>query len=371
MNARDPSLPAHAELGASSAHRWMVCPGSVRLCRDLPDSPSPYAAEGTLAHGLAETCLRSRLSSAEVHAAGGDRYPASMVAPVQTYLDYCNALPGHAFIEMRVDFSLWVPGGFGTSDFVAISDGVLTVVDLKFGSGVRVDAQDNPQLMLYALGAYGELGDFYAVDWIKTVIVQPNLDHISEAEYSTDDLMAFGSQVAAAARRTQDPDAPCVVDTKACRFCKAAAICRARAEANLEAARIDFQAETLSPEELAAVVGQAKQIRDWLTAVEAHAFTLAEAGKLPGFKVVEGRANRVISRQDDAALILVGNGYSREQIYKPAALRGITELEKLVGKQRFAELLSGCITKPAGAPTLAPEADPRPAYSTAAADFKP
>lgn len=367
-------MTAHSELGASGASRWMACPASVRMTRDLPDTRSAYAEEGTAAHALAERCLRqARRPDAFLGQtfaeAPGVVVDKQMVDYVEQYLDYVQGLPGVLFIEQRVDYSHIVPGGFGTADALVTNGDTLYVVDLKYGQGVRVDAVENPQLMLYALGALDNLDWLGDVARVVLVVHQPRLDHVSEWETTPEALHAFGQKAREAAELALSEDPP-FGPGEACRWCRAAGNCRAQAEYNLATARAEFGPpvafDKLSDEELAEVLARLPALRNWANQVEERALTSIMRGEpLPGWKVVEGRSLRRWAEDDALAPALeaeLGDDAWKRDLISPA------QAEKLLGKKHT--LLAQYVTKPPGKPTLAPEADKRPPFKLAEAQHE-
>lgn len=371
----------HALLGASSAHRWLNCPPSARLTEHIADKGSSYAAEGTLAHALAEDQLnyykdKGTLNGWEVPEKFkvNPLYYDSMVDDIAVYVNYVietfESKSDAAVLELesRLDYSTWVPEGFGTGDAVIIDNDTLEVIDLKFGKGVVVDAEDNPQLKLYGLGALEANSYIYDIDKVSTTIVQPRLDHISTQTYSVWALQDWADKtvlpIAVLAYKGEG-------ETKAgewCKFCKLRATCETRAKYLDSIASLRTK-NTLSDEELSTVLTNASEIRAWLSDVEENALKMVLDGyELPGWKVVEGRSNRKIKDPKALAADLL-NQYSEEAIYKPKELLTLTGLEKLVGKKKFAEFYGDHIYKPEGKPTLVPEADKRPPLHSAEADF--
>ncbi|MBH8600500.1 DUF2800 domain-containing protein [Thermoactinomyces sp. CICC 23799] len=346
----------------------MKCTPSARLEQDFKDEQSPYAKEGTKAHQLAEQWLQYHL---------GERSDPPQGEPEMTdYVEvYVNAVleritPGATvLLEQRLDFSPWVPEGFGTGDAVIIADGRLEIVDLKYGKGVPVSAEENPQLRLYALGAINDFDWLYDFDTVRMTIVQPRLDNISSEEMTVDELWQWGESIKPLAMRAFIGEGD-FIPGEHCRFCKARYTCRARAEANLELARLDFrEPETLTVEEIAEVLKQAEDLQRWVRDVKEYALNQAyrHGVKFPGWKVVEGRSVRKYTDEEAVARRLQEEGHDP---YKKVLLT-ITELEKQLGRKRVGEVIGDLIEKPSGRPALVPETDKRPEILTAAAeDFK-
>ncbi len=372
-------MTAHAKLGASKAHRWITCPGSIAAEATLPDTSSAAAEEGTAAHALAELCLRNgwapeKFLGKDVE---GTVVDEEMAGAIAVYVDYVNSLRGDKLIEERVSFSAYAPGGFGTADALVFHEGMLEVVDLKYGKGVRVDADQNAQLMLYAVGAFTEHGFDFQVDTVRMTIVQPRLDHIDSFEMRVKDLLFWADKVVRpAAKLALSDNAPFKPSEDACRFCKAKAQCKALAEHNLSVAQLSF--DDLGPEPLELPephLLNAAQVSDllphldglvnWASAVKEHAMSVLSAGGIvPGFKLVPGRALRRWGDEQEAEERLgdlLGDEAFVTKLVSPS------QAEKLLGRKRAGEI-SDLITKPQGKPQLAPEADPRPAIGASAFD---
>lgn len=381
----------HALLGPSSAHRWLACPPSARLEEGMEDQGSEYAREGTLAHRLGELRLRERWEPGpdrthdfeEVHS--DPMYSGAMAEHIDAYVSFVEERMAEAktrcadpriFIEQVIRFDDYVPEGFGTADCIILADGTMDVVDFKYGKGVPVSAEDNPQMKLYALGCYIAMSWVYDIHTVRMNIFQPRLDSVSTAEISSQELVTWANEelkpTAALAWEGKGDYSP---GAETCRWCKAAPICRARADYQLELAKYDFaQPATLTPEEVAAILLRLPDFKTWVEQVETFAQDAAvnKGITIPGFKVVEGRSNRKYADEDAIAKALRKAGYKVSDIFKPKALIGITAMEKLIGKHKMEDLIAPYITKPPGAPTLVPDTDKRPAINSAdqaAADF--
>ena len=364
----------HALLGASSSARWLVCTPSARLEAMFPDEQSPYAAEGTVAHDLAEAILRHKLEGKK--APKLDDYSTEMVEAVNRYVDICEekvneararSSDAEAMIEARLDFSRWVPEGFGTGDMVIVADGILEVIDLKYGKGVPVSAIENTQMRLYALGAYDVNEYLYDVKTVRMTIVQPRLDSVSTDELSVEELLDWGDEVKPIAQRAWNGQGECT-PCDYCNFCKARHTCRALADTCLTAFYKDGGKlnQLLTDQEVSDILAMKDLITKWIKGVYDFAYEKALSGEKqwPGYKLVEGTSRRTITDPDAAAKTLLDNGYKEEDIFKPRELEGITNLQKVLGKKGVTEYLEAYIDKPEGKPTLVPESDKRPAINT-------
>lgn len=358
----------HAVLSASASSRWLHCTPSARLERKFPDASSPYAEEGTLAHAYAERFLNLFLKTGKTTVAIKDN--AEMQEAVQSYVNICvekinearTASPDAQIkVEQRLDFSRWVPEGFGTGDMVMVSDKYFEIVDLKYGKGVPVSAINNSQMRLYALGMYEAFGYLYGADEVRMTIVQPRLDSVSTETISVEDLLTWGEEVKKKAKIAFAGKGDFCAGSH-CRFCKARNACRVHAEYELKNVKEDLQTAELEDFEISDILLRAKSIKSWLDGLEAYALGKALDGyDWPGMKLVEGRSNRKITDDIIAANNLLNAGFGADEIYKPQTLRSITDLEKLCGKKMFGELMSGVIEKPPGKPTLVSIDDKRQA----------
>lgn len=358
----------HAVLSASASSRWLHCTPSARLERKFPDASSPYAEEGTLAHAYAERFLNLFLKTGKTTVAIKDN--AEMQEAVQSYVSICvekinearTASPDAQIkVEQRLDFSRWVPEGFGTGDMVMVSDKYFEIVDLKYGKGVPVSAVNNSQMRLYALGMYEAFGYLYGADEVRMTIVQPRLDCVSTETITVKDLLAWGEDVKKKAKIAFAGKGEFCAGNH-CRFCKARNTCRAHVEYELKNVKEDLQTAELEDFEISDILLRAKNIKTWLDGLESYALGKALDGyDWPGMKLVEGRSNRKITDVTIAANNLLNAGFGADEIYKPKALRSITDLEKLCGKKMFGELMSGVIEKPPGKPTLVSVDDKRQA----------
>lgn len=385
-------MAAHAKLGASNAHRWLNCPGSVSAEDGIPNTSSPFAEEGTTAHELAEQVLgMAHLPPKDVKVEDWPRYATvkanefldlyedqDMADFVRVYVDHVNSLAvgcDALDIEMRVSYEDWVPGGFGTADAIIVQGDTLHICDLKYGMGVRVDAEENPQAMLYALGALTMTEMIFDIERIQIHIVQPRLDHISQWEISVPDLLRWAEWVKQRAEEALVEDAPRVPGEKQCRFCRAKASCAALQKMTQDVIMADFddldnvpKANTLTDDQMRRALEAKPLIEAWLGAVEGLVKErLSNGESFPGYKLVEGKSNRQWSDDWQAAaklVELIGN----DKAYTPPKLITPAQAEKVLGKARVSEI-APLITKPSGAPTLAPETDKRPAINITANDF--
>jgi hypothetical protein len=356
----------------------MACPPSARQCDNLPDSTSEYAAQGTDAHTLCEERLKVALGMKKrtMPLKKLAYYDAEMSDCADEYvafvLEQAAGIPGASvFIEQRVDMSRWVPEASGTCDCIIIGARVLHIVDFKYGKGVPVEAGNNPQFMLYALGALEAFDLLYDIETVHMSVFQPRLQNVDTCEMTTAALYGWAEEMlkpAAALAFAGDGDF-CAGDH--CRFCKIKAACRERANANLVLAAYEFaDPALLENDEIAAILSKIDGLVAWASDVKEFALTEALKGaEFSGFKIVEGRSNRVFTDDAKVADTLAAGGF-QGYLSEPKLL-GITAIEKLVGKTRLNELLGGYITKPQGKPVLVPEDDKRPALqiNTAADDF--
>ena len=368
---------AHAILSASSSHRWLNCPPSARLCETYEDEGSDYAAEGTDAHSLCEYKLRMALGMEATD-------PTEHLTWFNEEMEYCaNGYASYilelleaaketcsdpvVLIEQRVDFSRWVEQGFGTSDAIIISDGTLRVIDYKHGLGVLVEADNNPQMMCYALGALELFDAIYDIDTVAMTVYQPRRQNISTFAMSKDDLYRWAEEVLKPTAELAFAGDGNFLCGEWCGFCKAKHECRARAEANLLLAQYDFKLPPLLEDsEIEVILSRADQLVSWVNDIKEYALQQAISGKeWTGFKLVEGRSNRRYTDEAAVTQAVTSAGFDPYE----RKLLGITAMQKLLGKSRFEELLSAYIEKPQGKPTLVPESDKRPVMNNAKTDF--
>lgn len=367
----------HAVLSASSSYRWLACPPSALECAKLPDVESDFAKQGTEAHALCEYKVKKALGQKgkdptkslmyfdEEMAECTDAYAQFVLETLAAAKATCK--DPLVLVEQRLDFSRWVPEGFGTGDCLIVADDTLTVIDYKHGLGVLVEAEKNPQMMCYALGALDLFDGIYDIQKVSMTIFQPRRENVSTYTLSKEDLLQWAETVL---KPTAELAAKGEGEYKAgdhCRFCKIKATCRKRAEYNLELAKYDFaMPSTLEDGEVEAILAKADELVSWAGDVKEYALQQALSGKTwAGWKVVEGRSNRRYVNEEAVAAKVEEAGYSPYE----KKLLGITALTKLLGKRRFDELLTDLIEKPQGKPVLVPETDKRPAMHTAADDF--
>lgn len=368
-NLTDHSARAHALLSASSASRWLNCPPSAVAAEAYPQQDTEFTREGTLAHEVAEVVSRCRLHGAALCDAAMPEAPKDMIEHASGYADYIQEQiktdDATVLLEQRVDFSPWVPEGFGTADCIVVQGRTITVIDYKYGQGVPVSAEDNPQMKLYALGALNLLGDLFELDTVELHIYQPRINNVSAWATTTADLLAW-------AEKTVQPIAAKAIKGKGaysagtwCKFCPHAGRCRQLTKTcteYVEAHGMRASVPVLAPHEVAEILQMESMVTLWLKRVRDQALTtMLDGGEVPGFKVVEGRGSRAWTDEIGVAETLKGAGYSLEDITKTELLSPAA-MEKAIGKKKAAELLSEMIEKRAGAPTIAPMTDKRPVY---------
>lgn len=383
---------AHAFLPASASNRWSQCPGSAKLAALYPPTDTAFTREGTLAHEVAEAVASGNTPLYHVmeKKVTGDGVSVKLEAPdpdmirhAEAYRDYIDGLlqPGTTkMLEQRVDFSDWVPGGFGTADCILLHpDGCMDVIDYKYGQGVAVSAVGNPQMQLYGLGAMADYGFAYEVEKVRLHIFQPRKDNISAWETDADHLFQFGQYISGRAAAALGPD-PELHAGDHCKFCPHAGHCPELASHCISAVT---QGSTLCPEEptkslsadaVARLLSMEPMISAWLKKLKEQALADALAGKeLPGYKLVEGKAgNRKWSDELKVAAALDAAGVPRED-YTTLQLLSPAAMDKALGKKRAAELLAGLTERAPASPTLAPVSDKRKEYNRQAAilaDFK-
>lgn len=359
----------HSVLGASAADRWMNCTPSAQLTAGMEDETTTFAAEGTAAHALCEWKVRKALKMRAGRRPTSDYWTDEMEEFTDDYRDFIMDLVGQAkltckdpvtLIEQHLDFSCYVPDGFGTDDFLLVADKELNVVDFKYGRGVAVYADHNPQMMLYALGALNLFDCLYDIEQVTMTIFQPRLSSISTWTISAEELYKWAEEVLKPKAELAAKGEGEFISGSWCRFCKARNTCRARAESFLELAKMEFQPPALlSDEEVAEVMEKADELSKWASDVMAYAQAEAiENGKhWNGYKLVEGRSTRRFTDEKKVEEAAKGAGYT--DIYNKSLIT-LTAFEKLMGKDTFNEVLGSYVTKPAGKLTLVPVSDKRP-----------
>lgn len=373
----------HAFLSCSGASRWLACPPSAMLESSFESTSNAAADEGTLAHALCELYLLNNLKKiksipyqSELKKIKHNQfYNNEMNGHAMDYVDFITEkLFSHKdamiFIEERIDLQEYVPEGFGTVDCIIIADKILDVNDLKYGKGVLVEAHENKQMMLYALGALRKYRLLYEIDKVSMTIYQPRLNNFSTYEVDAEALLKWGEEEV-------KPKAKLAFNGKGeysagshCKFCKARNTCKALADHNMQIARFEFEdPNKLKPEDIAHILEQAMDIKTWLTNVQQYALSEAVNNgiKWPGFKLVSGRSNRKYA--DEAKIIAAfKKAKIKDGYYLTApALVGIGTLEKNLGKAEVEKLVGKFIIKPEGAATLVPEWDKRPELNSAEA----
>ncbi len=371
-------MAKHAYLSASSSARWIACTPSAQLCAMMPDESSPYAQQGTDAHSLCEHLVLKALGR-KTRDPTEDLtfYDAEMQSAAEGYRDFIMEQVEEAkklcsdpmvAVEQRLNFSRWVPEGFGTGDCVIVADGLIHICDFKYGVGVVVSAEKNPQLMCYALGAYDAFGDLYDIKTVKLSIYQPRREHVETYEMPLSDLLTWADTVLVPSAKLAYAGEGDFHAGAHCQFCKVKATCRERAAYNMELAKYEFtDPDLLSDEEIAEILTKVDTFVSWVGDVKDYALEQALAGKhYEGFKVVEGRSTRKYSDENKVAEVVEKAGFDPYE----KKLKGITAMTSELGKKKFNELLGSLIYKPPGKPVLVENSDKRPEYNTAINDFK-
>ena len=361
---------AHALLSASSSARWLACPPSAVAAETYADADTEYTREGTLAHEIAEIMAAGADNFTPEQVEGADWEMVDCARQYSDYIEELSDIDTVMLLEQRIDYSDWVPEGFGTADCILIKGSTIVVIDYKYGQGVAVSAVNNPQMRLYALGAYQLLHDLYDIKIIEMHIFQPRLDSISSDTMTAEQLLAW-------AEETVKPTAELASQGKGeykpgehCRFCPHAGHCRALTRECMRAVRVHglrAKVETMPGFEIAEVLTMEPMISLWMRRVKTQALEDLLAGKeIPGYKVVEGKMGnrkwtdeaRIMSTLDEAGV--PRDEYTETKLLSPAAM------DKALGKKRAAELLADLTSREPGAPTVVPETDKRPPYNPVA-----
>ena len=363
----------HAILSASGAHRWLACTPSARFELQFPKSTSAYAEEGTLAHSVAELTTRFYLGEIDENTyedklaelSKSSYFTDEMLEHAESYAKFIMERLAEAkkvcadpvvILESRLDFSKYVPEGFGTGDCLIIAEPVLDVIDYKYGKGHRVEAEGNPQMKLYGLGALAEYEPLYDI--------QPRLSGVCDsAELSVKELKSWGTKtVKPRAKLADKGEGEFAPSEETCRFCRARAQCKAGTDKNLALFDESPDPLTITAEEAGAILAKADDIEGWLKDLKELVSKALTAGEeVTGWKMVEGRSNRRFTDEDQVVAAMKAAGYDEALLYERKLIT-LTKMEKDFGKKTVAEVLKDLIVKPQGAPTLAPEKDKRPAY---------
>lgn len=361
-------MSKHAYLFASASARWIACTKSAKECANAADTPSEYAKLGSEAHTLCEHLVLKALGRDAADPTGSlEHYDAEMQYHAEDYCGFvmteiaeAKKIGGDVFVgvEQRLDLSRWVPDGFGTGDCVIAADGLIHIIDFKYGTGVLVSAERNSQLMCYALGAVDTFDTLYQTDKIRLSIFQPRRENISSYEMSVSELLTWADEVMAPAAKLAYAGEGEYAAGEHCRFCAAKAFCKTRAEQNMELAKYEFADPAhLSDDDVAEILPSLDNLVSWANDVKDYALKQALAGtRYSGFKLAEGRSARKYTDETAAAKAVEAAGYEPYE----KKLKGITAMTSELGKKRFNEILGGLVYKPPGKPILIPADDKRP-----------
>lgn len=374
---------AHALLSASGAHKWLICTPSAKLEQRFENKTSDYMAEGTLAHEIAEFKVKNyffegitkRSFNAQIKKfEKQEHYSPEMQEHTDDYLEYIKGLTMQSSVrpfvavEQTINYEKYVPEGFGTVDFLMIREDTLFIIDFKYGKGIEVSAEDNPQMKLYALGALEQFKLLYPITKVKMAIFQPRLDNISEFEMPVGMLEMWGNTVLKVQAEKAFKGEGEFVSGEHCKFCRAKGSCRARTETNLKKYEEAKNTAILSNSELGQVLQKTEGLADWVNELKETALSLLLKGEeVEGWKAVEGKSNRKITDTDKAFEILKANGFEEALLYERKPL-SITGLEKLTGKKKLTEIIGDYIEKPKGSPTLAKQSDKRKEFKRSSAE---
>lgn len=373
----------HALLSASGAHRWLACPPSAKLEEQFPDTTSDAAREGTLAHELAELKVRNyfyttdfgkrKLNAAVKKLQKKDLWQDEMMGYTDQYLDYIKVvamagrIQGTAVIEKKVDFGRWAPGGFGTADCLLLKGNQLHVIDFKYGKGVPVSAEENPQMMLYALGARDMYGILYHFDEFHLHIIQPRIDNVSEWTCTEEELLEFGSYVKERSALAIDGAGEFRPGESQCRFCRARSRCAARAEHNVKLAfspDLGKKPPLISNGQMGEYLRLGAGVARWLAELKDCALAECLAGnEVPGWKAVEGRSAREWTDMDAAFEVLEKSGVAPEEMLWERKPLTLAQVEKMIGKKDFQDTVGSYVAVRRGKPALVQEADSREAIT--------
>lgn len=385
-------MTEHALLSASGANIWLNCPPSIRLGEDQPDTTSIYAREGTLAHAVAELKARrlfeeitpeeyqaeidALITSDEWGKVEAEIGSPDLFSEIDRHTNYYEEnlkrlsiempFKPAALIENKVDFSMYAPHGFGTADCILAAGHQLTVIDFKYGRGIAVEANNNPQLSLYGLGAYQLLRMLYDLKKVSLVIIQPRSESgakFSQWDQTIDELLSFGEKVKPLAKQAWDGEGEFNPGDH-CRYCKAKGFCRARADENVKLAGFtELKPNSLSLEELDKYLKAGESVSAWLKDLKDYTLKQCLAGKnVPGWKAVAGRRSRSWTDQLHAFEVLQSKGIDESMLYERKPL-SVAKTEKLIGEKLYKEIEPDLVTISEGKPTLAPESDKRDAIT--------
>jgi hypothetical protein len=370
--------PKHSLLSASGSATWLYCSGSVAAQKPYKESRSAFADEGTAAHELAEICLKGDLNPFDFE---GKQLPETnwitvdklMCRHVNDYMDFIDEFKGHKIYEQKLDYSEYAQDGFGTADCIVLNGDSVTIIDLKYGKGIKVYA-DTTQTKIYALGVYSEFGMLEDIKTITMIIYQPRLDHIDELTISIEELLAFGEWVKKRAQLAMQDNAPLTAGDKQCQWCKHKARCPELMRYTENAIQNEFgffdelpSVNRLSDEQLNLALSSTTLIKSWLSAIEEHVRERLESGDgFTGYKLVEGRSSRDWNNEEEAVIAL-SDAHTEEELFERSFI-SVAKFEKLVGKKNIKQF-ENLIVKKSGKPTVVTESDPRKSLSVSANDF--